>query len=179
MAADFIHRYVPGSLPFTVLALHETGGDENDLLPVARALFPGAAILSPRLGNDGLAEWIVAAAAKYELDPTRVYALGYSTGANAAVSVMLGYPGLIAGGVLLRPTNVTAPEPLPDLNASPILIVAGQHDITIPPRESERIARLLTEAGAQVDFAVNDANHHLTPQDFSLGKKWFAQLTAA
>src|SRR5580692_9859307 len=44
----FIHNFVPGKLPSTVLVLHGQGGDENDLLPIARALAPGAAFLSPR-----------------------------------------------------------------------------------------------------------------------------------
>jgi phospholipase/carboxylesterase len=48
MAAEFIHKFVPGRLPVTVLLLHGSGGDENDLLPVARAIAPGAAFLSPR-----------------------------------------------------------------------------------------------------------------------------------
>ena len=38
----FIHNFVPGKLSSTVLVLHGQGGDENDLLPIARALAPGA-----------------------------------------------------------------------------------------------------------------------------------------
>ena len=45
---DFIHNFVPGKLASTVLVLHGQGGDEHDLLPVARALAPGATFLSPR-----------------------------------------------------------------------------------------------------------------------------------
>src|ERR1700761_7639786 len=47
---DFIHKFIPGRLTTTVLLLHGSGGDENDLLPIAGALAPGAAVLSPR-GN--------------------------------------------------------------------------------------------------------------------------------
>jgi predicted esterase len=73
------------------------------------------------------------------------------------------------------------PDPLPNLYSAPVLIVAGKGDTRTPPSESEAIARLLTHAGAAVDFAVQeDADHHLTPHDFALGKKWFAQqLTGA
>lgn len=49
----FIHRFVPAtavSSPVTLLMLHGTGGDEQDLIPLGRTLLPGAAIVSPR-GN--------------------------------------------------------------------------------------------------------------------------------
>src|SRR3954468_19913635 len=101
---SFVHNFLPGKLSSTVLVLHGQGGDENDLLPVARALAPGAAFLSPRgkaLENGAarffarvspdvfdetevrgrtaeLAEWVAAAIAQYGLDATKVYALGFS-----------------------------------------------------------------------------------------------------
>ena len=46
----FVHRFVPAQTPdaLTLLLLHGTGGDENDLLPVGRMLDERAALLSPR-----------------------------------------------------------------------------------------------------------------------------------
>ena len=46
----FIHHYVPpaGMTLRTLLLLHGTGGDKNDLLGLGRALNPAAALLSPR-----------------------------------------------------------------------------------------------------------------------------------
>ena len=49
----FIHRFVPAEDPIsadTLVVLHGTGGDENDLIGIGQAVAPGAAILSPR-GN--------------------------------------------------------------------------------------------------------------------------------
>ena len=50
----FVHRFVPGvggaSDPVTLLLLHGTGGNEDDLLPLGAELLPGTALLSPR-GN--------------------------------------------------------------------------------------------------------------------------------
>jgi phospholipase/carboxylesterase len=196
MAAAFIHKFVPGRLPVTVLLLHGSGGDENDLLPVARAIAPGAAFLSPRGGvvDHGLvrffaldksdvkeraaelAEWIAEAAAKYEIDTARLFALGYSNGANMAAALMLLHQGTIAGACLLRARTAVEPDALPALAGAPVLISAGQHDDLIPPEGAQELAELLTHAGARVDLAVQNAGHDLTPADFSLAKQWFSRV---
>lgn len=194
--AEFIHQFVPGRLPATVLLLHGSGGDENDLLPVARALAPGAALLSPRgkVVDRGmvrffkvdrsdvkeraaeLAEWIGVAAKEHGFDPARLYAFGYSNGANMAAALMLLHPGAIAGACLLRTRAAAQPEVLPALGGAQVLISAGQHDELIPCPEAEALAELLTQAGARVDLAVQNAGHDLTPADFSLAKQWFAKV---
>ncbi len=202
MPVEFIHKFEKGTLPMTVLALHGTGGDENDLLPIARAVAPGASILSPRgKANERgayrffarkapgvfdenevvnraeeLAEWLGWAVKEYGLDASKVYFLGYSNGANIANALMLLFPGVVAGGVMLRPMRVLRPDPLPDLAGAPVLIAAGREDGMMPAGEAEALGRLLAEAGAAVDFAMQDGvGHELTPQDFSLAKRWLAE----
>ena len=46
----FVHVFVPAERPTspTLLLLHGTGGDERDLLPLGRELWPGAALLGIR-----------------------------------------------------------------------------------------------------------------------------------
>jgi phospholipase/carboxylesterase len=48
--AGFKHRFVAGGEQggATLLLLHGTGGNENDLLPLGRELLPSANLLSPR-----------------------------------------------------------------------------------------------------------------------------------
>ena len=50
MSLAYHHVYEPGSDPSAppLLLLHGTGGDEYDLIPLARRLSPGSAVLSPR-----------------------------------------------------------------------------------------------------------------------------------
>ena len=195
---EFVHKFLPGRLPATVLLLHGSGGDENDLLPIAGALAPGAAVLSPR-GNvvqhgarrffaypgpdgfdadevrqrvDELAEWL----GRMAVDANPLYALGYSNGANMAAALMLLRPGTIAGACLFRSRAVITPATLPDLKGVPVLISAGQTDQLIPPSAAEALGQLLTTAGARVDLAIQNAGHDLTPADFSLAKQWFAKL---
>ena len=49
-ALAFTHRFLPATDPRRppLLLLHGTGGDENDLLPIAHRVAPGRTILSPR-----------------------------------------------------------------------------------------------------------------------------------
>src|ERR1700716_569768 len=131
----FIHRFVPAENSGsgeTLIVLHGTGGDENDLIGIGKAIAPGAAILSPR-GNvlengaprffrrlaEGvfdpkevrsraveLARFIRAAVSKYGLNSERVFALGYSNGANVASTVMFIEPGLFRGTIMFRPMVV-------------------------------------------------------------------------
>lgn len=54
-----VHEFVPGDSAAgpLLLLLHGTGGDERDLLPLGRLLWPGAPVLSPRgpvVESDGL-----------------------------------------------------------------------------------------------------------------------------
>jgi phospholipase/carboxylesterase len=199
MSSAFVHKFVPGRLPVTVLLLHGSGGDENDLFPVAGALVPGVAFLSPRgkVVDQGmtrffavdrhdvkerateLAEWLNEAVKQNQINPARFYALGYSNGANIAAALMLLHPGAIAGACLLRARAVCVPETLPQLNGAPVLISAGQTDHLITPEGAEALARLLTGAGARVDLAIQNAGHDLTPADFSLAKQWFAKVTGS
>jgi len=198
----FIHKFVPGKSPYTVLVLHGQGGDENDLIPVANALAPGASFLSPRgqamengqarffarvspdvfdetevrTRTASLAEWTSAAVQHYNLDATKVFALGFSNGASIAATAMLLHPGTIAGGVLLRPRTIIELPTLPDLNGAPALVIAGARDEKMPAGSSEHLARMLGRAGAAVEMAMLDTEHGLTPQDFSLGQQWFSKV---
>ena len=47
---NFVHRYIPKAQKDgpVLLLLHGTGGTENDLIPIAQQLLPGAAMLSLR-----------------------------------------------------------------------------------------------------------------------------------
>src|SRR5947209_8967233 len=128
---DFIQQFIPApdnGSGRVFLLLHGTGGNENDMVPLGRDLDPAAALLSLR-GNvlengmprffrrlaegvfdeedvvrraNELADFIPEAAGKYEFDPKRVTAVGYSNGANIAGAVLLLRPDVITSAVLFR-----------------------------------------------------------------------------
>jgi phospholipase/carboxylesterase len=200
----FIHKYIAGTAPYTVLLLHGTGGDENDLIPIGKSLAPGANILSPRgnVSENGaprffrrlahrvfdiedihrraaeLAKFIADTATEQGFDAARVYALGYSNGANIAHAMMLLHPGVLAGAVLLRPMPVIEPPANVDLHGIPILIAAGDEDGMTTPEFTHRLAADLTNAGAKVDVKWMAAGHELTPYDFQIVQAYFKFLSS-
>lgn len=198
-ALNFTHQFIPGSSERTLLLLH-TGGDEHQLLALGRELDPAAALLSPRgpvsenghlrffrrfaegvfdledlkKRTDDLAEFIVAAAAHYHLVPDKIVAVGYSNGANIAASVLLRRPGILRTAVLFRAMVPLQPEKLPDLSGLRVWVGGGQQDTLILPAETERLAALLREAGADVTARFFDAGHGLTNTEFVVVQRWLA-----
>src|ERR687896_2696267 len=187
----FAHRFFPGESGATLLLLHGTGGDENDLVPLGRELAPGAAILSPRgkvseygaarffrrlaegvfdhedlvYRTHELAQFVEAAAREYGFDPSRLVAVGYSNGANIAASLMLLHPRLLRAAVLFRAMVPFEPEEPVDLSGMPIFLAAGRMDRMIPPENTERLAEILQQAGAELDLRWRNTGHPLTYEE--------------
>jgi len=200
--AGFVHRFDPAKVPGapTLLLLHGTGGDENDLLPLGRMLDERAALLSPRgkvLENGmprffrrlsmgvfdeedlvnrthELASFVEEAASEYGLDPKRLFAVGFSNGANIAASLLLLHPSLLAGAVLLRAMTPFELETLPDLSDTPVYLAAGRSDQMIPPESTERLAELLREAGAEVTLDWQPGGHGIGRAEVEAARNWLA-----
>ncbi len=197
----FIHRFVPGEESAdTLLVLHGTGGNENDLIGIGQAIAPSATILSPR-GNvlengaprffkrlaegvfdpkevrsraEELARFIRAAAITYRLDPSRIFAFGYSNGANVASTVMLVEPGVIQGSILFRPMVVYEPPDKADLSGSSIFISAGRLDPIVPADSVEQLAEIFRSGNADVTLKWQISGHSLVPSEVREAADWFA-----
>jgi predicted esterase len=130
--------------------------------------------LKRRAGD--LADFVAAAAAHYRFDASRVVALGFSNGANIAAAVVLLRPGVLAGAVLLRAMVPLEPDPLNAVPGTRILISNGESDPIVPRAETDRLARLLQRAGAQVEVHWQHAGHQLMPGDFAVAKTWLQSI---
>ena len=200
-SVDFVHRFIPGALASapTILALHGTGGDEHDLVPLARMIDGDAAILSPRgrvleqgkprffrrlaegvfdlddlrEQTRALGDFIVSATARYHVDPANVIALGYSNGANIAASILLTRADLLAGAMLLRPMMPFEPDTMVSLPGTPVLISAGSNDPIVPRASTERLAAALAGAGAKVTTIWQTTGHALTPPELEQVTAWW------
>lgn len=206
-ALGFVHRYIPPESGSelaggtTLLLLHGTGGDENDLLPLGRSLLPGAGMLSPRgkvlergaprffrrlaegvfdqedlaLRTDELAQFIEAAAITYGLERDGIVAVGFSNGANIAGSLLLRRPGVLRGAVLLSPMVPFEPDSLPDLDGTSVFIGAGRNDPIAPAEQVERLAAMLREARADVTLFWQHAGHTVTKDELEAAQRWMAE----
>lgn len=195
----FEHRWVPhaGAVD-TLLMLHGTGGDEDDLVPLGRTLAPGANLLSPRgqvLENGmprffrrvaegvldvedlkrrarDLADFVDAAAKEHGFDARRVTAVGYSNGANVALGMLFERPHSLRRAILMRAMLAYEPAQTVDLTGRRVLLLAGAADPYSRAPATDRLAELLRARGADATARYARAGHELTQEDVAAAKEW-------
>jgi phospholipase/carboxylesterase/glyoxalase family protein len=201
----FIHNYVPSQTndhARTLLLLHGTGGDENDLLPLGGTLGSDYNLLSPRgqvlenglprffrrlsegvfdtedlkLRTQQLADFTEKASVLYRFDLDKIIVVGFSNGANIGASLLLLFPRLLAGGILYRPMVPIEPESKPDLDSVPILIMSGLNDPIISRQQPETLARMFREAGGDVKLMWQESGHGISSGEVRQSKKWLESL---
>ncbi|ADI00287.1 alpha/beta hydrolase [Salisediminibacterium selenitireducens] len=194
-----IYKQGNGSDQETLLLLHGTGGDENDLLPLADMIDPQANVLSVRGNVDEngmnrffrrlregvfdeedlifrtkeLADFIDEASQKYKFDRNKVMAVGYSNGANIAASLLYHYDKPLKGAVLLHPMVPRRGLELPDMKGLPVFIGAGSNDPICPPEETEELKKHLDAQGADVELFWDQQGHQLTRAEIDKAKIWY------
>ena len=206
----FIHKFIPSNIKVerkggskkvpTFLLLHGTGGNEEDLIPVARKISSEAAILSPRgkILEDGiaarffrrlaegvfdledlrfrtneLANFVNNASKTYGFDVQHVIALGYSNGANIASSMLLLRPEVLSAAILFRAMVPFVPNTLPDLSNKYVFMSSGLYDPIIPKQEAERLFSLFKNGGAKVSISWQNSGHELVMEDVKKAKESF------
>ncbi|HZA99622.1 MAG TPA: alpha/beta hydrolase [Nitrososphaera sp.] len=202
----FTHRYIPPldrneKAELTLLLLHGTGGNEDDLLPLGRELDPNAGLLSPRgkILEGGriprffrrlaegvfdiedlkfrtleLAGFVEKASSIYEFDARRVIAVGYSNGANIAASMLLLKPQTLTGAILFRAMVPLVPDNLPDLSDKRMIMSSGLRDPIATRQEAERLSGLFKQAHAVVDLQWQNSGHELIQEDIHAAKQWLS-----
>lgn len=202
VTTDLVHLWLPSSSGSerTFLLLHGTGGNEHDLVPLARSLGVDANILSPR-GNvlengmprffrriaegvldvedlkaraNELADFVAAASLKYGFDARQVTAIGYSNGANVALGMLFERPGTLRSAALVRAMFAYEPARVPALGGTDVLLLAGTRDPYSRRVTTDRLATLLRIGGAVVTTSYQEAGHELTQADVDALGTWVA-----
>jgi predicted esterase len=197
----FTYRWLPSSQPEispTLLLLHGTGGNENDLLELGRELAPQANLLSPRgkvlegtmprffrrlaegvfdlkdlqFRTHELADFVSEAARKYGFTEKSLIAVGYSNGANVAASMLLLRPKVLRAAVLFRGMVPLVPEDEPDLSKIKVLLSSGRYDPIVSVDNAEQLAAMLAKYGADLTLSWQETHHSLSLQDVLTAKTW-------
>ena len=202
---NFIHRFIPSSNGHrkeypTLLLLHGTGGNEDDLIQIGKMISPHSSLLSPRgkvlehgmprffrrlaegvfdikdlkFRTSELAKFVHDSSIKYSFDLNKTVAIGFSNGANIAASLLLLEPPVIAGAALFRPMVPFIPDPLPDLSEKKVLILSGQYDPIVSKKQAEDLFSLLKSVGAKVEIQWQTSGHEITQNDVQIAKKWLS-----
>ena len=202
----FIHKFVPArsgssSPAVTLLLLHGTGGDENDLLSLGSELWPGAALLGLRgkvlengmprffrrfaegvfdvddlkIRTEELADFIDAASERYDFSKKRLIAVGYSNGANMAASLILLHPHYLAAAVLFRAMVPFSPELIRDFSDLSVFIGAGRLDSIVPSGQAEELGAIFESGGADVTISWRQGGHELGEDDIQAAKNWLSK----
>jgi predicted esterase len=202
----FVHKFVPArpgvSHPVTLLLLHGTGGDENDLLPLGPELWPGAALLSVRgkvlengmprffrriregvfdvedlkFRTEELAQFITAASERYDFSTEKLIAVGYSNGANITASLILTHPHYLAAAVLFRVMVPFTPDIIRDFRNLSIFIGAGDRDPIVPRNHPEELGEIFESGGADVTLSWHRGGHELGDDDIEAAKTWLSEV---
>jgi phospholipase/carboxylesterase len=205
-ALNFVHEYQAGAGPEvrTLLLLHGTGGNEQDLLEVGRSLDPSAYQLSPRgkvlergmprffrrlaegvfdekdliARTHELADFVQAASEKYRFDAGKVTAVGFSNGANIGGALMLLRPEVLSGAALWRPMIPLVPETVPELGGKRVLFTHGGFDTMVSEAQRRELERMFRGYGAAVESETFPTGHSLTTQDLQTTQRWLQGLAA-
>ena len=201
----FIHKFVPArsgsSHAVTLLLLHGTGGDENDLLPLGNELWPGAALLGVRgkflengmprffrrvaegvfdvqdlkFRTEELAQFIDVASERYDFSRKRLIVVGYSNGANIGSSLIMLHPHYLAAALLFRAMVPFSPDLIRDYSHISVFIGAGRLDPIVPSGQVEELGAIFESGRADVTISWHQAGHELGDDDIRAAKTWLSK----
>jgi phospholipase/carboxylesterase len=184
------HVFQQGTSSRTLLVLHGTGGDEHNLLGLAKAIDPAASILSPRgmhLENgmnrfferypDGtfneksidqavsdLSDFIRVAIENYAIDAKQIIAIGFSNGANTAAALLVRHPELLSGAALFGSAKPYREIPQVDLSGKYIWLANGDQDPYAPVASSEKWVEELNSFRAEAIWLRHPGGHQISAE---------------
>lgn len=200
----FAHRFEPATVQGApcVLLLHGTGGDENSMIALGKAMAPGAALLSPRgqvikQGMTGfirrkaegdfepedletrtknLQQFIASAGFAYGVPPGKLVVAGFSNGAIIAASLLLQFPETLAGAVLMRGMMPYVPQTPINLQRRPVLMLNSTEDPIVGTDEVAELADMFRAANADVTLHWETAGHTLSQGDVLMAFDWMRKF---
>lgn len=198
----FIHRFNRPDSPdgTTLVLLHGTGGNEADLMPMARRIAPRATLLGVRgpSTEEGTSRWfrridastfdqadlrseaeafaafVAGAVTGYGLDANRLAFVGYSNGANLLAAVIQFHPRVVRRAILLRGIQAVENPQAADFSGTRVLMLDGRGEVRV--RTATTLADDLRAGGANVEIQVIPAGHDLSGEDVRAAARWLRHV---
>ena len=178
--------------------LHGTGGNEQDLVPLAQKLDEDASILSflGDVNENGMArffkrirpgvfdeddvkvralvmrERLDRLAKERNFDASDIIAIGYSNGANLLAAMLYLNEAPFKRAVLLHPMVPLSDIRPKRLNGKAVLVTAGKNDPICPVDESETLVESLKQAGAGVTLSWFREGHAIGRAEVDAVQEW-------
>ena len=185
-----------------LLLLHGRGADEADLMGLEEALDPRLTIVSPRapfrlgpgyawydmyhIGSPDpetlavsmteIREFIEGMLTTYNIDPQRLFLLGFSQGAILSAAIALTMPERVAGVVMhsgyVPPTGAGL-ELHPDgIEGKSFFVAHGKYDDIIPVTFGRDAEEYLSEAGARLTYQEYPIGHSISEESLHDLSEW-------
>jgi len=124
-----------------------------------------------------LVHFIAAFRIEHKLSDNRIIAVGYSNGANIAVSLLLLHPSSLFGAFLFGAMVPFQPDSRPDLNGTSVFMSSGRLDPIALQENALELARSFKDAGADVSLRWERGGHPLGPEDIETTRKWLLSVS--
>jgi predicted esterase/catechol-2,3-dioxygenase len=199
----FVYKYVPvEGTKKTLVLLHGTGGDEQNMLGLADLIAPEYGILALR-GNaqqqglnrfflrdpEGinypslqaetkkLAEFMTAIQKNHGLSSDDVIFVGYSNGANILQNLIVEYPELIKAAVLMHPELLEAQKAKPNSLKAQVLITSGKYDQYLADLSNiDELTERFRAQGAEVQIFIQEGDHQISDAEIAAVTKFVQNL---
>lgn len=109
------------------------------------------------------------------VDRHRIYVVGFSMGASAALQLALARPQLMAGMVLFSPVPPST-DRAADLRRMPLLVVHGSSDAENPFNVTHEWMKRLKASGGRAKLSIRKGMKHQVPDDMLVDARWRRQL---
>lgn len=186
-----------------VLLLHSTGGDENQLVPVAEMIAPDHPILSirGRINDNGinryfklrgsggftqanfdlesleeesrwLAKEIQTLAQTHQINLEKLIAVGYSNGANVALSMLLKGIFTFEKVIAFHGMQLSATKPTDKAVSTKLFLSHAENDPIVPAHNFNALVNELENAACPIEIYKTSYGHQLTEEELLAAKKW-------
>ena len=203
MLRPALERPADGALVPGLLLLHGRGADEADLMGLESALDPRLTIVSARapfrLGPGfawyGMSEvgkpdpdtlrasvreledFIDGLSEAYDIDPARLYLMGFSQGAVMSATMALLKPGAVRGALLHSgyvPANAGLGFSHEAAEGKPFYLAHGKYDDVIPVTFGRDSHEYLQAANAEVEYREYPIGHTISEESLYDLSEWLS-----